>query len=64
MEVDNGNSSFALVVGLILLAAQADGREYPEWKRLSSKAGDLPAPGTSKQQTGCLVLDIDKNGLE
>ena len=25
--------------------------------------GDLPAPGTSKQQTGCLVLDIDKNGL-
>ena len=23
----------------------------------------MPAPGTSKQQTGCLVLDIDRDGL-
>ena len=51
------------VVGVILLAPQAGGRESPEWKHLSSKTGDLPAPGTSKEQTGCLVLDIDKNGL-
>ena len=55
--------SFAPLVGLIVLAAQADGREYPEWKHLSSTAGDLPAPGTSKEQTGCLVLDVDKDGL-
>ncbi len=55
--------SFALLVGLILLAAQADGREHPKWTHLSSKTGDLPVPGTSKQQTGCLVLDIDKDGL-
>ena len=34
--------------------------EYPQWTHLSSKSGDLPVPGTSKQQTGCLVLDIDK----
>ena len=35
----------------------------PKWTHLSSKTGDLPAPGTSTQQTGCLVLDIDKDGL-
>jgi hypothetical protein len=55
--------SFAPLVGLIALAGQADGREYPRWTHLSSKAGELPAPGSSKEQTGCLVLDIDKNGL-
>jgi hypothetical protein len=54
---------FAPLIGLICLIAQAGEREYPEWKRLSSKTGDLPAPGTSKQQTGCLVLDVDKDGL-
>jgi FG-GAP-like repeat len=54
---------FAPLVCLLLFPAQVDGREYPKWTLLSSKAGDLPAPGTSKQQTGCLVLDIDKNGL-
>ncbi len=55
--------SFAPLVGLIVLAAQADGRDSPEWKHLSSKAGDVPAPGTSTEQTGCLVLDVDKDGL-
>jgi FG-GAP-like repeat len=49
--------------GLILVSAQTHGQEYPRWTQLSSKTGDLPAPGNSKQQTGCLVLDIDKNGL-
>jgi FG-GAP-like repeat len=53
----------ALAVGLILGAAEAGGREYPTWTHLSSKDGDLPEPGLSKQQTGCLVLDIDKDGL-
>lgn len=52
-----------LLVCLMLLAVQANGQEYPRWTQLSSKTGDLPAPGTSKQQTACLVLDIDKNGL-
>src|ERR1700677_1249761 len=54
---------FAPLVCLLLFAAQVDGREYPKWTLLSSKPGNLPAPGTSKEQTGCLVLDIDKNGL-
>jgi hypothetical protein len=55
--------SFAPLIGLIVLAAQTDGRDYPEWTHLSSKAGDLPAPGASKEQTGCLLLDVDKDGL-
>jgi hypothetical protein len=57
------NVTLVPLVGLILVAAQVDGQEYPRWTQLSSKTGDLPAPGKSKQQTGCLVLDIDKNGL-
>ena len=43
--------------------ARRTGRNTPTWTHLSSKTGDLPAPGTSKEQTGCLVLDIDKDGL-
>jgi VCBS repeat protein len=34
-----------------------------QWKHLSSKDGDLPSPGTSKQQTASLVLDVNKDGL-
>ncbi len=33
------------------------------WIHLSSKYGDLPAPGRSVQQTASLVLDLDKDGL-
>ena len=54
-------TSFAFV-GLILLVADACAGEYPKWTHLSSKSGDLPAPGTSTQQTACLVLDIDQDG--
>jgi FG-GAP-like repeat len=57
------NAIIGPLVGLILVAAQADGQEYPRWTQLSSKTGDLPCPGKSTQQTGCLVLDIDRNGL-
>ncbi len=31
----------------------------PQWTDLSSRRGDLPAPGTSTQQTGALVADLD-----
>lgn len=34
----------------------------PEWSHLSSRTGDLPAPGTSTQQTGALIADLDKDG--
>lgn len=33
------------------------------WTHKSSKDGSLPSPGISKQQTACLVLDVNKDGL-
>src|SRR5690349_9803239 len=33
------------------------------WEHLSSKAGDLPVPGESTQQTGAIVADLDQDGL-
>jgi hypothetical protein len=33
------------------------------WRQLSSKHGDLPAPGPSTQQTGAVVADFDRDGL-
>ena len=42
---------------------RVEGAERPTWITLSSRSGDLPAPGTSIWQTACLVLDIDRDGL-
>jgi hypothetical protein len=33
------------------------------WTDLSSKTGDLPVPGESTQQTGNLVADLDRDGI-
>ncbi len=33
-----------------------------EWVHLSSKSGDLPAPGQSPEQTGLLVAKLDRGG--
>ena len=34
-----------------------------QWNHLSSAHGDLPAPGPSLQQTGAVVGDLDKSGI-
>jgi len=34
------------------------------WQRLSSTNGALPMPGESTQQTGSLVADLDKDGIQ
>jgi len=34
------------------------------WTRKSSTTRDMPAPSEGKQQTCCLVLDIDKDGID
>ena len=34
-----------------------------EWTHLSSTTGSLPVPGESTQQTGAIVADLDKNGV-
>ena len=47
----------------LLAQPPGDGKSLANWVYLSSKTGALPVPGTSVQQTACLVLDFDKDGL-
>jgi hypothetical protein len=49
------------LVGLAF-SAFACGAGELQWKHLSSSTGDLPVPGTSTEQTGALVADLDKDG--
>jgi len=35
----------------------------PAWMRKSSSTGDMPPPSEGQQQTCCLILDIDKDGI-
>ncbi|MCS7023751.1 MAG: VCBS repeat-containing protein [Bryobacteraceae bacterium] len=35
-----------------------------EWKHLSSSRGELPVPAGSHQQTGLLVVDVDRDGAQ
>jgi hypothetical protein len=52
-----------LVATLVFIAA-ALGATAAElkWKHLSSSTGGLPVPGTSTEQTGALIADLDKDG--
>ena len=46
-------------------AARADGTNNRDtWKRLSTVTGDLPVPNDGQQQTCCIVLDVDKDGVD
>ena len=36
----------------------------PSWLYLSSKTGNLPPPNSGTEQTACLVLDVDKDGID
>jgi len=55
-----------LLTGTALLAASLAGAiagvPTPTWKHLSSRSGDLPVPNGGKQQTACVVFDIDRDG--
>src|SRR5262245_5933515 len=52
-----------LICGVITISAtlSVSGAEL-KWKHLSSTTGDLPVPGTSTEQTGALIVDLDKDG--
>ena len=56
-----------LDIGLVFACAAcfalAQNHGTIEWTKLSSKTGDLPAPGPSVQQTGAIVGDLDKDGI-
>jgi FG-GAP-like repeat len=47
---------------LMATAALSATAAEPKWRHLSSATGDLPVPGTSTEQTGALVADLDKDG--
>jgi hypothetical protein len=34
-----------------------------KWEHLCSKSGDLAPPGNSLQQTGCMIADLDRDGV-
>jgi hypothetical protein len=51
------------ILAALLAAGGTEAADRPTWIRLSSKTGDLPPPGTSVWQTACMVLDVDKDGL-
>lgn len=38
--------------------------KLPAWKHLSSKNGELPSPNGGRQQTACVVFDIDGDGAD
>src|SRR5438067_1705424 len=54
--------STALFAILSLLAPLKAFAADPQWKHLSTTNGALPLPGPSTQQTGALVVDLDKDG--
>lgn len=45
-----------------LISGQACAQAKLQWKHLSTTTGDLAVPGTSKQQTACLVDDLNGDG--
>jgi hypothetical protein len=47
---------------LIFLATAGSFAADLQWKHPSSSTGDLPLPGGSTEQTGALVVDLDKDG--
>ena len=50
------------VLSILMAAAISNSAAEIQWKHLSSATGDLPVPGTSTEQTGALVADLDKDG--
>jgi hypothetical protein len=47
---------------ILIVAAMTNSASELQWKHLSSATGELPVPGTSTEQTGALVADLDKDG--
>ena len=55
--------SILVLLALLALAPAASTQSAVEWRHLSSKTGDLPAPGPGRQQTASLILDVDRDGV-
>jgi hypothetical protein len=53
----------AAISASLVLTAMLTAAAEPHWQHLSSSTGDLPVPGPSTEQTGALVADLDKDGV-
>lgn len=53
----------SLIIIIFLSSCNSPTTLLAEWIHLSSAKGDIPIPGSSTQQTACLILDVDKNGI-
>ena len=63
----SGLSSSARLVAFLFLLSLPDPLSQAtdvKWQHATSKNGDLPVPGESTQQTGNLIVDLDKDGVE
>ena len=49
---------------ILLLTIATVANANVTWKRKSSSTGDIPVPNQGRQQTCCMVLDIDKDGID
>jgi hypothetical protein len=56
-------SGMAIMLPFILTFCLAANAEVT-WQRKSSTTGDMPAPNSGKEQTCCIVMDIDKDGID
>ena len=63
----SGLSSSARLVAFLFLLSLPDPLSQAtdvKWQHATSKNGDLPVPGESTQQTGNLIVDLDKDGVK
>jgi hypothetical protein len=56
--------STALILLLNVVFCHSAANAEAVWQRKSSSTGDMPTPNEGKQQTCCVVLDIDKDGID
>ena len=66
-RADAGRRAYrALAICTLVFAAACSSPacEAKEWIRKSSTTDDLPVPNDGEQQTCCIVLDVDKDGVE
>ena len=55
-------SGAAITLLLIVVFCLAAAKAEAAWQRKSSSTGDMPTPNDGKEQTCCLILDIDQDG--
>ena len=65
MKIHN-TAIYVVLLSIILLplisCSDDSGGELSHWASLSSKRGQIPEPGPSKQQTASMILDVDNDG--